>query len=54
MLLPFIIGLFCLLFTIGIFVSENPLHFSIIGLIMIGAVIFAIFILMVGFALLKG
>jgi hypothetical protein len=37
MLLPFIIGLFCLLFTIGIFVSEKPLHFSIVGLIVIVA-----------------
>lgn len=53
-ILLFLIGLVCFLLVLGFFFSEDPVKFTIQGLIILGAISFTAFLLITGYAILIG
>ncbi len=49
-----LIGLFCFLFVIGLFVSDNPFGFALMSLMILAGIAFGAFVLFMGYLILKG
>ena len=47
-----LVGLFCFLLVLGVFLGKDPLSFAISGVVVLAAVGFAGFVLLIGWALL--
>ncbi|HEY4516680.1 MAG TPA: hypothetical protein VJG64_01935 [Candidatus Paceibacterota bacterium] len=45
-------GLFCFLLVLGVILGKDPFSFAIGGVVVLGAICFAAFVLIIGWALL--